>query len=348
MPSRNTAKWSVGLPVLAAILLILPFVVSEYKVDVITMLLVNVILVVSFRLITTTGGWSLAHIPMMGTGAYATALLTTGLGIPFWVSLPLAGLAAGLVSLMISYPLARTRGFAFFVASFAAGEAFRLCWMRFKNPFGGHKGLTNIPVPKIVSGVAALDFAEAIPYYFLALLVTVACLAIMYRLDRSRIGDTWKAIDSHEDLAKSLGINVTGYRILAFVIGSSFAGIAGVLLAHRLWAVVPAQFGFVTTLYLLVWVVFGGTRTFSGPIIGVVVLTILREFLKPLLEWVPLIFGMIIILTLIFLPDGLEGLPRRLAPLRRLRIVWEEPVEAPAEPLEEPIGSAKELGGAGL
>lgn len=345
---RNDSKWPVGLPVLAAILVILPFVVREYHVDVIIMLLINVILVVSFRLITTTGGWSLAHIPMMGTGAYATALLTSGLGIPFWVSLPLSGLAAGLVSLMISYPLARTRGFAFFVASFAAGEAFRLCWTRFRIPFGGHKGLTNIPVPELIPGVAGPDFGEAIPYYFLALGVTVVCLAIMYRLDHSRIGDTWKAIDSHEDLAKSLGINVTAYRILAFVIGSFFAGIAGVLLAHRLWAVVPAQFGFVTALYLLVWMVFGGTRTFSGPIIGVVVLTILREFLQPLLEWVPLIFGMIIILTLIFLPGGLEDLPKRLAPLMRFRIVWGEPVEAPPEGMEEPVGSTKELRGAGL
>ncbi len=170
----------------------------------------------------------------------------------------------------------------------------------------------------------------------------------MYRLDRSRIGDTWKAIDSHEDLAKSVGINVTMYRILAFVIGSFFAGIAGVLLAHRLWAVVPAQFGFVTTLYLLVWVVFGGTRTFSGPIIGVVALTILREFLKPLLEWVPLIFGTIIILTLIFLPGGLEGLPRRLAPLMRFRIVWGEGVEKSPEGMETESSSRGELKEAGV
>jgi branched-chain amino acid transport system permease protein len=340
---RTDSKWTIGLPVLAVILVVLPFVVSEYHIDVIIMLLINVILVVSFRLITTTGGWSLAHIPMMGTGAYATALLTAGLGMPFWVSLPLSGLAAGLVSLMISYPLARTRGFAFFVASFAAGEAFRLCWMRFKIPFGGHKGLTNIPVPELIPGVAGPDFGKAIPYYFLALGVTVACLAIMYRLDRSRVGDTWKAIDSHEDLAKSLGINVTVYRILAFVIGSSFAGIAGVLLAHRLWAVVPAQFGFVTTLYLLVWVVFGGTRTFSGPIIGVVALTLLRELLRPLLEWVPLIFGTIIILTLIFLPGGLEVLPRRLAPLMRFRIIWGEPPGAPLEGMEPASGSTTEL-----
>ena len=307
--SKTNLNKPVGFVILAIIMVVAPFTMSEYKIDLLTMLLVNIILAVSFRVVTTTGGWSLAHIPMMGAGAYATALMTTRASIPFWISMPLAGLTAGLVGLIISYPLVRTKGFAFFVASFAAGEALRLCWIRFRIPFGGHKGLSNIPVPESIS---TLDFGEAIPYYFLALVVTVVSLAIMYRLDRSRIGDTMKAIESQDNLAKSVGINLTKYKMLAFGIGSFFAGIAGVLLAHRMWAIEPHQFGFVTTLYLIVWVVFGGTHTFAGPIIGVVTLTILGELLRPLAEWLPMIYGAIIILTLIFLPDGLEGLPRQL------------------------------------
>ncbi len=296
---------------LPVVLISAPFAISGYKVDVLTNLLINIILVASFRLITTTGGWSLAHVPMMGCGAYATALLAGTLGIPFWISLPLAGLAAGLTGMVISFPLARTKGFAFFVASFAAGEAIRLCWIRFKIPFGGHKGLT-VPPPVLFKNVAWLDFAEAVPYYFLALMITIVSLAIMYRLNNSRIGDTWRALASEEKLAKSVGINITKYKMLAFSIGSFFAGIAGVLLAHRLWAIEPRQFGFTATLYLLVWVVFGGSHTFAGPIIGLVVLTFLGELLRPLVEWVPMIFGTIIILILIFLPNGLESLPGKL------------------------------------
>lgn len=296
---------------LPVVLISAPFAISGYKVDVLTNLLINIILVASFRLITTTGGWSLAHVPMMGCGAYATALLAGTLGIPFWISLPLAGLAAGLTGMAISFPLARTKGFAFFVASFAAGEAIRLCWIRFKIPFGGHKGLT-VPPPVLFKNVAWLDFAEAVPYYFLALVITIVSLAIMYRLNNSRIGDTWRALASEEKLAKSVGINITKYKMLAFSIGSFFAGIAGVLLAHRLWAIEPRQFGFTATLYLLVWVVFGGSHTFAGPIIGLVVLTFLGELLRPLVEWVPMIFGTIIILILIFLPNGLESLPEKL------------------------------------
>jgi branched-chain amino acid transport system permease protein len=304
-------KQAFILGTLPVVLISAPFAISGYKVDVLTNLLINIILVASFRLITTTGGWSLAHVPMMGCGAYATALLAGTLGIPFWISLPLAGLAAGLTGMAISFPLARTKGFAFFVASFAAGEAIRLCWIRFKIPFGGHKGLT-VPPPVLFKNVAWLDFAEAVPYYFLALVITIVSLAIMYRLNNSRIGDTWRALASEEKLAKSVGINITKYKMLAFSIGSFFAGIAGVLLAHRLWAIEPRQFGFTAMLYLLVWVVFGGSHTFAGPIIGLVVLTFLGELLRPLVEWVPMIFGTIIILILIFLPNGLESLPGKL------------------------------------
>jgi len=291
-----------------------PFAITGYRVDVLTNLLINIILVSSFRLITTTGGWSLAHIPMMGCGAYSSALLTSSLGVPFWLSLILSAAVAGLVGLIIGFPLARTKEFSFFVASFAAGEAIRLSWMRFKFPFGGHKGLT-LPPPDLFENVSWLkfaDFSEAVPYYFLTLIITGLCLFIMYRIDRSRLGNTWKAIESHEDLSKSVGINCTKYKVLALGCGSFFAGVAGVLLAHRLWAIEPYQFGFTTTLYLLVWVVFGGSHTFSGPIIGVVVLTFLAELLQPLAEWVPMIFGGIIILTLIFLPNGLESLPSKL------------------------------------
>jgi branched-chain amino acid transport system permease protein len=308
---KNNVNRSVWLTILAIIMVVAPFTVSGYKVDFLTMLMVNVILAVSFRLITTTGGWSLAHVTMMGAGAYATALISGKLGIPFWFSMPLSGLAAGLTGLAISYPLVRTKDFSFFVASFAAGEAIRLCWIRFKVPFGGHRGL-GVPIPELIPGVPALDFAEAIPYYFLTLVVTIICLSLMYRLDNSRIGDSMKAVQSQEALAKSVGINADGYKMLAFSIGSFFAGIAGVLLAHRLWAIEPHQFGFTATLYLLVWVVFGGSHTVAGPVIGVVVLTILGEVLRPLADWVPMVYGIIIILTLIFLPDGLESLPRRL------------------------------------
>jgi branched-chain amino acid transport system permease protein len=130
----------------------------------------------------------------------------------------------------------------------------------------------------------------------------------MYRIDRSRIGDAFKAIHTDDLLAECVGIDVPRYRTLAFATGSFFAGVAGAVLAHRLSAIDPHVFDITTMVYLIIWVVVGGTVTFSGPIIGVAVMTMVFEWSRPLLEWRPLLFGAILILFLIFLPGGIESL----------------------------------------
>lgn len=292
---------------------VLPFMVGAYTVDVLTIFLINLVLAMSYRLLTTTGDWSLSHIVLMGSGAYATALLAKLFGLPFWISAPLAGFVAAFVGLCMIYPLLRTKGFGFFIASFALGELLRLVWIKFKDPFGGPRGMIDIPYPEL----GGIDFSDVIPYYFLVLIVAIVCLAVMYRLDRSRIGDAWKAVHWDDALSECAGINVARYRVLAFTTSAFFAGIAGALLAHRLGAIDPKNFDVTTMVYLIIWVVVGGTATFWGPIIGLTVMTLIFEWTRPLLEWRPLLFGAILILVLIFLPGGIESLIPRLAPLAR-------------------------------
>jgi len=322
---RTNRTQLIGLIILAVILVVVPFRVGLYYVDVMIMLFINILIAVSFRVMATTGEFSLAQIPLVGVGAYATAIMTKTFGLPFGVTLLMAGLMAALIGLAMSYPLTKTKGFPFLIASFAAGEAMRLSWIRLRVPFGGHQGIQNIAPPSFVSipGLPTIDFGDAIPYYFLTLGVTVLCLLVMYWLDRSRLGTAFKAIHSQDDVAGAVGIPVIRYKMMAFVITSFFAGIAGALLAHRLWAIDPQQFGFTTTLYLIVWVVVGGYGTFAGPIIGVSVLAAVDEVLRPLAEWMPMIYGLILILTLRFLPDGLESLrnplPSLMAKISRIR-----------------------------
>jgi branched-chain amino acid transport system permease protein len=147
--------------------------------------------------------------------------------------------------------------------------------------------------------------------------IAIVCLFVMYRLEHSRIGMAWKTIHTDIALARSVGIDVGHYRSLAFVAGSMFAGIAGALQVHRLGAVDPHNFSITTMIYLIIWVVVGGTATFWGPIAGVTVITIAFEWTRPLLEWRPLIFGAILILSLIFMPRGLESLAATLRVGRR-------------------------------
>jgi branched-chain amino acid transport system permease protein len=204
--------------------------------------------------------------------------------------------------------------FYFLIGSFAAGEAIRLAWVYFKVPFGGAKGLRNIPSPAIaIPGFKTIEIWEPIPYYFMTLGVVTVCLWILYRLEYSRIGLTLHSIHWRDVLAESVGVNPRRYRTLAFVIASFFVGIAGALLVHYLGSVNPNQFAVGIMVYVLVWVIVGGTATFYGPIIGVTVLTLVNDlFLRAFEIWRPLIYGCILIASIMFLPTGLESLPAKL------------------------------------
>ena len=136
-------------------------------------------------------------------------------------------------------------------------------------------------------------------------------LIVLYRLEHSRIGLTFHAIHWQDRLAEAVGVDTRGYRTLAFVIASFFAGLAGALLAHYLGTVNPNQFDVEAMVYVLVWVIVGGTATIYGPILGVATLTVVNEIVLRELgldQARPLIYGAILIASILFLPDGLESL----------------------------------------
>lgn len=285
-----------------------PMLVKEYQLDILIFLMINVLLVSSYRFNTLTGEWSLIHVVMMGVGAYASALLTKELGVSFWISLPLAAVITAAIALILSFPLFRMKAFYFLIGSFAAGEAIRLCWERFRVPFGGPKGLKHIPGPELGS----LNFYDPIVYYSFTSIVVVICLVALYRLEKSRIGFTLHAIHWKDVLAESVGVNARLYRSAAFVIASFFAAISGGLLAHYIGTVTPDRFGLGFMLMVLVWAIVGGTATFAGPIIGAIILTVSDEMLRGFEEARPLIYGFILIVTIRFLPHGIEDLLPRL------------------------------------
>ena len=260
----------------------------------------------------------------MGVGAYASALLAKQFGVPVPLSMLLGGCMAAATAALLSFPLFRMKGFYFLIGSFAAGEIIRLIWKRFTDPFGGPKGLKRIdPFPDIEAGFLSVDFYEPVNYYFLALAVVSVSLFVLYRIERSRIGLTFHAIHWQDRLAESVGVDTFRYRTLAFVIASFFAGIAGGLYAHYVGAVNPTRFSVDQMVYVLVWAIVGGTATFHGPILGVVVLTVINEIVLRALGLDtarPLIYGAILILSVLYLPNGLESLgPRLQARWRRWR-----------------------------
>ena len=306
----------LGLVILFAVLAAMPFAIGEYQLNALVLIVIYIIVAVSYRLLATTGEFSLGHVVIMGIGGYSSAMLARYLGLPVWVSMPLGGLVAAGFAALTAYPLFRMKGFYFLLGSFALGEAIRLCWNRWKFPFGGPGGLSYIPKPE----VGGFTFSGIIPYFYLTLGIAAVCLYVMYRIDQSRVGQNFKAIHWQDALSESLGINVYRHKMVAYITASFFAGIAGGLIAHFMGTVSPPQFSVTIMLYVLVWVIVGGVNTFWGPIIGVLVLYLVQENLRGiLLEWMPMFYGIILISIMFALPDGLESLPSRIREFRRSR-----------------------------
>lgn len=296
------------LLLLYAVLIVLPHFLKYHQQDFLIFLTINILVVVSYRLVTLTGEWSLIHAVMMGVGAYTSALISKNFDISFWITLPLAGVMAGLVALLLSYPLFRMTQFYFLIGSFAAGEAIRLTWIQFIKPFGGTGGTSAIPSPELMN----IDFLEPIPYFYLVLIVVSICVYLLYRIENSRIGLTLHAVHWKGVLAESVGVNTWNYRTLAFVIGSLFVGIAGALKVHYIGTVAPKQFDIGFMVFILIWVIVGGYRTFYGAIIGAVVLSVLDEVLRGAEQLRPAIYGATLIFFILYLPGGLESLPQKI------------------------------------
>ncbi len=169
-------------------------------------------------------------------------------------------------------------------------------------------------MPDFDIGIYSFDFFEPVSYYYFALVVVGFCLWIMWRIERSPVGLTFHAVHWQDKLAEAAGVNVRAYRTQAFVIASGFAGLSGALLAHYIGTVNPNSFDVEMMVFVLTWTIVGGTATFYGPILGCIVLTILNEIVLRELgfeQMRPLIYGLVLICSVLFLPKGLESVVQK-------------------------------------
>ncbi|MBS4010769.1 MAG: branched-chain amino acid ABC transporter permease [Roseovarius sp.] len=302
----------------AAALIALPHGLSFSQQEILVFLVINILLVMSYRLLTLTGEWSLGHVVIMGVGAYASALMTKNLGVPVPVGMILGGVTAALLAVLLSFPLFRMKGFYFLIGSFAAGEIIRLIWKRFREPFGGARGISGIdPMPDFSLGFYSFDFFEPVSYYYFAGTIVAVCLWVLWRIEKSPVGLTFHAVHWQDKLAQASGVNLRAYRTLAFAIASGFAGIAGALQAHYVGTVNPNSFDIEVMVFVLTWAIVGGTTTFYGPILGCVLLTVINEVVLRGMGFEqarPLFYGAIMILSILFLPNGLESIVQKILP----------------------------------
>ncbi len=270
--------------------------------SVLQLIAINSLLALSIYLTLACGQLSLANAAFMGIGAYVSATLTLRAGWPFWAVLLAAIIVPMLVAALVGLPTLRLRGVFLAIATIGLGEVLRVVVINIKAT-GGAEGISSIPV-------------KTENWHLVAALLLA--LYLTWRLRDSRMGYAFEAIREDETVARTMGINTTYYKLIAFVLSAALAGLAGALKAHLFRAITPGDYGFVLAVDILTYAVVGGSTSFLGPILGATLLTELPEILRTDLVrgvvnlqagWQTLLLnGVILLLVILFLPNGLISL----------------------------------------
>ena len=258
----------------------------------IILICINIILASSLNLINGyTGQFSLGHAGFMAVGAYAGAVCTVYFHLPFVVSLIVGSVLAGVFGLIIGMPTLRLKGDYLAIATLGFGEIIRLSILNI-NYVGGASGLSGIP--------RVTNFAWAF-------WLMIGVLFIIKNLVNSTHGRACIAVRENEIAAEAMGINTTQYKVIAFTTGAVFAGLAGVLFAHYFYLVHPSSFTFMKSIDILTIVVLGGLGSQAGSIVGAIALTLISALLASYAEWRMIIYALLLIVIMIFRPQGLLG-----------------------------------------
>ena len=259
-------------------LCVVPWVVpAGYVRRLINVAAIQTVLVLSLNLLYGYAGqFSFGHAGFWGVGAYTTALLTTSLGAPFLVALPVSAVAAGLLGVVVGFPALKLRGPYLAFATLGCGEIVRLILLNWKDVTGGQDGIAGIPA----AALGPLAFRTDLQFYYLVLAVVLLTALALHRLRLSRHGRAYVAIRESEVAASAMGVPIARVKIEAFVLSAMLAGVAGNLYAHLFRYVSPDVFTFDVSVGLMLMLLVGGVGTIAGSVVGAVMLTMLPEVLR--------------------------------------------------------------------
>lgn len=271
------------------------------------------------------GQVSLGHAAFFGIGAYTSGILTVRYGQPFFVGLGAAILITGVVGGFLGLPSLRVRH-DFLVLATMGINFVVVAIFKYAEFFGGALGMVDIPTPRF------FGIDSEIPYLILVWLYVLFTLGVSWYLSKTWAGMALNAVRQDEDAAASVGISVPRFKIIAFIISAALAGGAGSLYAHYLKSLFPDTFGFLESIVILSMVVVGGVGTLRGPIFGAILLRILPELLRGLVDYRFTVYGALLVLMMLFQPMGLLGDDSALwRGLKRLFAPWrKEPYERTA------------------
>ncbi|MBC3214368.1 high-affinity branched-chain amino acid ABC transporter permease LivM [Serratia fonticola] len=324
--ARTSLRWI--LPLLVVLALLFPFMATKYLLTVAILGLIYVLLGLGLNIVVGLAGLlDLGYVAFYAIGAYGLALGYQYLGLGFWAMLPLGALMAALAGALLGFPVLRMHGDYLAIVTLGFGEIIRLVLNNWVSLTGGPNGV-SVPAPTLFGlefgrrakegGVPIHEFLgitynpnlKFIFIYAVLCLVVLLVLFVKHRLTRMPIGRAWEALREDEIACRSLGLNHVLVKLSAFMMGASTAGIAGVFFATYQGFVNPTSFTFFESALILAIVVLGGMGSTIGVVLAAFVLTVAPELLRSFAEYRVLLFGVLMVLMMIWRPRGLVRISR--------------------------------------
>jgi len=305
---RYPYAWQIGLILLA---ILLPLPLGDYYRTVAWRTGVYIMLGLSLNIIVGYAGlFQLGHAAFYALGAYTAAIMNLKLGIPLLLTFPFSILIAAVFGYLITRPILHLRGDYLAIVTIAFGEVVRLALVN--NIFGitgGANGLSGIDRPNLFG----LELRQPIYHYYLMLVFLIFTIFAIRRLENSRLGRAWMYVREDEAAAEAMGIDTTRVKLMAFILGSGWAGLCGALYAAKLTVISPDLSRFLESVVMFSIVVLGGTGSIPGVVVGTLGMVTLPEMFRPLKDWRDAWMGIAMVVMMIARPEGLW-------PSRRVRL----------------------------
>jgi len=292
--------------------------INPYYLQVASFVLINIILGISIYITLATGQISLGNAGFMGIGAYTSAIVTLHYDVPIIVGILLGSIVAGLIGLLVGLPTLRLQGVFLAIATLGFGEVVRVLFINWESVTKGAIGISGIPHVGREMLTAAKDWGiepanlglrnnqfVSLSVFLLLLVIVIILLWFFIRQNNSRVGRAFAAIKMDERATEAMGVNITYYKILAFVQGAVISGFAGALFAHVTAYISPADFSYHRAVEILIFAVFGGSEIIWGPVFGAALLTSLPEILRAIADYRYMIYGAILVAMMAFRPQGI-------------------------------------------
>jgi branched-chain amino acid transport system permease protein len=291
--------------------ILFPFVFSMYQTNIMTTALIYVVVGLGLNIVVGLAGLlDLGYVAFYAVGAYSYALLNYHFGLGFWAVLPIGASLGFFFGILLGFPVLRLRGDYLAIVTLGFGEIIRLILENWNEFSFGPSGIANIPRPGLF-GIELSLHQNIIYMYFLMICLALFTIFVVRRLQNSRLGRAWIALREDEIACQAMGIDKTRTKLSAFALGATWAGMGGVVFAAKTTFINPASFTIWESIIILCVVVLGGMGSILGVIFGALVLILLPEYLRAFSEYRMLLFGVVLVLMMVFRPGGIVSDVRR-------------------------------------